>query len=208
MSQSASNYPISIFLNRIMEDHGYSYVEFIQSLGYRYIERGLRRLEPWLVEGTGFEKILKQIAAKYPSEVDALTKAVEETKLVRAAERDAANLEYCKAQEGTFVPYIHVEGETTVPNGITMFALSGGTSNLIDIPQTILDLPLEEQLTALPKLMRGYLDKHHGTCPFFGKVTGFRFVRLVDYYQFSADGVLVGLVDKPYRRGVASVSLR
>jgi hypothetical protein len=37
-------------------------------------------------------------------------------------------------------------------------------------------------------------------------VTGFRFVRLIDYFQFGADGVLVGQVDKPFRRGVASIS--
>jgi hypothetical protein len=207
MSQSAS-YPISQFLTGFMHDHGYSPVEFIRSLGYRNIERGLRRLEPWLKQGHGYERIFKQICAAYPNEVHDLENAVAETVTVKAAEREAATLESCRAQEATFVPFVHVQGETTLPTGITMFGVSGGKWNLIEIPQTILDLPLDEQLAALPDLMQVYLDKYHGTCPFFGAVTAFRFVRLIDYFQFDKGGVLVRYIDKPFRRGVASVPLR
>lgn len=101
---------------------------------------------------------------------------------------------------------MHVQGETTVPTNITMFGMSGGKWNLIEIPQSILDLSPTGQLAALPELMHRYLRKYNDACPFFGMVTGFRFVRLIDYFQFGADGVLVGQVDKPFRRGVASIS--
>jgi len=208
MTQSASRYPISQVITRLMHNHGYSPVEFVQSLGYRNVERGLRRLEPWLLEGHGFERILGQIAAAYPSEAHALGSAITDTANLKKADREAAMLESCRAQAARFVPYVHVEGEVTVPNGITLFGMTGGKSNLIELSQMILDVPLEKQLTALPDLMQDYLIKFRGACPFFGKVTGFRFVRLIDYYQFDSECVLVGHVDKPFRRGVASVTLR
>jgi hypothetical protein len=103
-----------------------------------------------------------------------------------------------------FVPYVLVQGETTVPNGVSIFAASGGQWNLIKIPQRI--LALAEQLAALPGVMHSYLEKYNGACPFFGMATGFRYVRLVDYYQFDMCGSLIGHVDKLFRRGIASVS--
>lgn len=48
----------------------------------------------------------------------------------------AAFLEQCKAEEESFRPFIHVQGETTMPNGITLFGISGGhrrtVKNILD----------------------------------------------------------------------------
>jgi len=41
---------------------------------------------------------------------------------VKLAVAEAAFVEFCKTQQETFRPYIHVEGETTIPNGITLLA--------------------------------------------------------------------------------------
>jgi hypothetical protein len=209
MSQGASTIPISIFLNRIIAESGLSIAEFVRSLGYRNIERGLRRLlEPWLAKGEGNQRIIKQIASTYPARADELYNAVAEAEAIIAVEADAAWIERCRAEQAKFVPYLHVEDETTVPNGITLFGASGGRWNLIEIPHSILSLPLEEQLTALPGLMQAYSRQFNRQCPFFGAVTGFRFVRLLDYFQFDKDSVFVDRVEKPFRRGQASVSLR
>jgi len=114
MSQSASHYPVSQLINRLMQERGYSTIEFVQSLGYRNIERGLLRLVPWLEQGEGFEKILKQIAATFPQHADELQRAVAQTKAVRAAEFDARWIEQCKAEAHTFRPFIHADGTNTV----------------------------------------------------------------------------------------------
>ena len=113
-------------------------------------------------------------------------------------------------EQSQFVPFIHAEGESAIPNGISIFAVSGGHRRwtTIQIPQGILEMPLPDQLRALPKLMVAYRQEYRGQVPFFGKVTGFRFVRPVVHYLFGADGVLIGHVDEPFHRGVASVSLR
>lgn len=50
-----------------------------------------------------------------------------------------------------------------------------------DAPQRILDFPTEEQLARLPALMLAYRRRYNGVCPFFGKLTGVKFVRLLDF---------------------------
>jgi hypothetical protein len=207
MSQGASHYPIVQFISRLMQESGLSPTEFVHALGYKKIERGLLRLNRWLDNCDGHDFILKQIAA-WSGQAEELQRAVEATELMKTSESKAAFLKYCKSQQESFRPYIHVEGETTRPTSITMFGMSGGRWNLIDIDQALEDMPLAERLSALPQLMRSYLHEHDGECPFFGKVTGFRYVRCLDYYQFDKDGKLVEHVDKPFRRGSAAVSLR
>lgn len=176
-----------------MQEHGFNRDQFVNVLGYRNITKGRRGLDPWLDRGGGDDIILKQITAKYPEHATGLEDAVTATKEIRAAKAKAEFLEYCKTEQKSFRPYIHVEGETTVPNGITLFGVTGGRWNLIDMPQAILDLALSDQLAALPELMRTYLREYNGACPFFGKVTGFRYVRCFDYFQFDKDGTLVNM---------------
>jgi hypothetical protein len=192
-----------------MEELEKSRSEFVQALGYRNLERGLRRLEPWLDCGDGYHLVLKQIAAAYPGHADDLQRALSETTAIKAAEAEAVFLERCKAEDGWFTPYIHAEGETTVPNGICIFGITGGHARwtTVQVSQSILELPLEAQLAALPDLMRWYLRKYRGQCPFFGAVMGFRFVRLVDYFQFDRHGVFLENVQKPFRCGQCSVQL-
>jgi hypothetical protein len=210
MSEGAPSYPISVLLQQLIERHGPSPTEFVQRLGYRNIERGLRRLRPWLEVGDGFDYIIRQISKTVPDVADPLKVALAETKAIKGAAVEAAFLEQCRAEEPTFVPYVHAQGERTVPNGICIFGVSGGFRRwtAIVIPKTILDLPLEEQLERMPELMAAYTKQYKGACPFFGKLTGFRFVRLLDYFQFDKAGKFIQHVDKPFRTGCVSVSLR
>ena len=211
MSQGASHYPIVQFISRLMREYGFSHVEFVQTLGYRHnAEKGVRRLNLWLETGEGHDRIIGEIAAVYPAYAEKLEKAVAETARLKAAEAEAAFLERCKAEEERFRGFIHADGEKTVPSGITIFGISGGHTvwTTIQIPKAILELPLEAQLTALPKLMVAYRRRYNGDCPFFGKLTGFKFVRLLDYFQFDVEGSLVEHVERPFRRGCVEVSLR
>jgi hypothetical protein len=97
-------------------------------------------------------------------------------------------------------PFIHVEGEATVPSGITLFAATGGRWNVIELPEGIVDLPLAGQMPALAGLMRAYLERYRGHCPFFGRVLGFRLVRRKDSLHFRADCEFIERIDGPFRR--------
>jgi hypothetical protein len=210
MSQCASEYPVSQFLVRIMQERGFSPAEFIQSLGYRSIERGLRRLQPWVEQGHGFDKIMKQITASYPGYAEELGNAILETKAVMHAEFEVEWRERCKAEAGTFRPHIHADGEKTVPSQICTFGMTGGHGRwtTIPIPQNILDLPDDYQLAALAELMEGYRLTYKGQVPFFGPLKGFKFVRLLDYFRFDKDGQFVERVDRPFRSSPCAVWLR
>src|SRR5205085_2836827 len=81
---SGGKYPISLFLAELIQNYGPTESAFLERLGYRNIERGLRRLRLWTEGASGHEKILKQIAATFPEHATSLRSAVEETK--RAAE--------------------------------------------------------------------------------------------------------------------------
>ncbi len=206
MSQGAP-YPITIVLRRLLEEAGLDRDGLILALGYRNLQRGRRRLDAWMDQGEGYERIIKQIAAAYPGHADALHSAVAAMPEIKKAEWDVAFLERCKAEEGTFRPYVHADAESTRPSSICMYGLTGGRWNYIEIPQATLDSPIEEQLAELPALMLAYRQRHNGFCPFFGKLTGFKFVRLLDYYQFDAEGRFLEHVGKPFRRGTCSVGL-
>ena len=208
MSDGASKYPVSLLLARLIADCGDSPTDFIKRLGYRNIERGLRRLDPWLNNGEGFHRIIRQIIATFPRIEIELRLSIEATKVMKKAESQVAWVEQCEAERDTFAPYIHVDGERTVPSGIVLFAISGGKWNRIEIPKADLDLPLDEQLATLPTLMRSYLALYQGQCPFFGKVKNFRFVRLLDYFLYDRSGVLIGQVPEPFRRSPCYVGLR
>ena len=107
----------------------------------------------------------------------------------------------------SIIPYIHVEGDSTVPFGITLFAATGGRWNLIEIPGELVGLPLADQMPALAKLMRDYLAKYEGQCPFFGPVCGFRLVRRGDSLRFSADGEFIDRVDGVFRRSHSELEI-
>jgi hypothetical protein len=210
MSQGASHYPIVQFIFRLMQEHGFSRFEFVRALGYRNIDRGLRRLEPWLNQGEGYDRILNQIATAYPNHADGLEKAVAATRAIKTAEAEAAFLERCKTEEATFVPFVHAQGESRIPSGICIFGITGGHQRwtTIEIPKAILDLPLDDQLAAVPELMRAYERRYNGAVPFFGKLTGFKFVRLLDHFQSDKHGQFIEHVEKPFRRGTCFVQLR
>jgi hypothetical protein len=213
MPEDASRFPIVQFLTRLMGDLGLTPAQLSQAVGYRNgrnAAKGLRRLNLWLETGDGYGRILNQIATVFPAYADGLQQALAATKAIRSAEFEAAWIERCKAEEASFVPFLYADGEKTVPEGICIFGMTGGHERwtMIKIPPTILALPLEDQLAALPKLMLRYRRLHHGEVPFFGRLTGFKFARLLDYFQFDAEGRLVEHVDYPFRCAPCSVELR
>ena len=211
MTQGASRFPIVQVLNRLMNDYGFTPGELVHAIGYRHnADKGLRRLNLWLENGAGHDRILKEISTVFPACSDELEKAIAATKAIKRTEAEANFLERCKAEQETFTPYLHAEGETTIPNGICIFSVTGGHERwtTIEIPKSILELPLDNQLPALPKLMLAYRRRYNGACPFFGKLVGFKFVRLLDYFQFDREGRLLEHVEKPFRHGECWVELR
>ena len=207
MSQGAFLYPASQVIAQIIRNSGYSPTGFLWAIGHA--DAVLPDLESWLVTGEGPRTLIVEIAAAYPDEAQGLYRAVAETKVMIADGVDPADLERAR-KIARFVPFLLAVGERRVPTQITMFGISGGFERwcVIRIPNRILKLPVEEQLTWLPRLMAKYKRRNKGLVPFFGKLVGFKLIRFADHYQFDADGRLVERVDKPFRPGACWVDLR
>jgi hypothetical protein len=211
MSQGDSHYPIQQFLRGLIEQYGPTPENFVRALGYwKHTDPPLQSLRLWLTDGQGYKKVIRQIAKKLPNHADELYGAIAATKELRWIEAEAAFLEECKTEAESFIPFVHAMGDVTVPNGICIFGMTGGHRKWtrIEILQPVLDLPLPEQLARLPELMYRYRRKYSGLVPFFGKLTGFKFVRCLDHFNFDQGGNFIEHVNKPYRHGEVGISLR
>jgi hypothetical protein len=209
MSQGVSHYPLSQLISRIIADSGLSRAHFVASLGYRNVQKGLHRLDAWLDDGEGDPGTLERIVAAYSTRFGPLeiVHALAATAVIKRAEVYAAEAERLKIEHERFRPCILVEGEHTVPSGITIFAVTGGDWNLIELPEEIVNLPLAEQMPALAELMRAYLEGYEGDCPFFGKVTGFRLVRWHESVRFTTTGEFIEVVPGRFRGGQTTLTI-
>jgi hypothetical protein len=179
-----------------------------QQLGYRDAEKGLRRLHLWTETGTGHQRIIHQIARATGRDVD-LEAAIAATTEMKRNQWAAEFLEHCRGEAAAFRPFLCAFGTHTVPEGICIFGMTGGFKRwtITELPDTLLDLTLEDQIPALQPFMARYKEQYSGQVPFFGVLSGFKFVRLIDYIRFGADGHFVEHVQKPFRLGQCSVRL-
>ena len=209
MPEGAALYPASQVIAQIVRNSGYSPTGLLWALGYTDVDAELPGLESWLMNGEGPRSVIAEIAAACPHEAQGLYRAVAETKVMIADGVDPAELERAK-EIARFVPFILAQGERRVPTQICMFGMSGGFERwcMIRVPRRILKLPLEEQLTWLPRLMASYKRRNEGEVPFFGKLVGFKLIRFADYFRFDEDGRLVEFVEKPFRPDECWVDLR
>ena len=103
MPTDASRYPIQEFLCSLIDQYGPTRTEFVQTLGYsKHVERALHRLDRWLSDGQGYDKIISQIEWKYPDHAAELRQVLAATVEMRTAECEAKFLERCKAEEEPF----------------------------------------------------------------------------------------------------------
>ena len=126
MSQGSLRYPIQQFLRRLIPPFESSRTEFVRALGYLDLVEGRLHVDSWLDRAEGHDLFLKEVAAAYPDHTAELEQALADTAAIRAAEGDSAWRERCKGEEASFVPYIHVQGEQSVPSGICIFGITGG----------------------------------------------------------------------------------
>jgi hypothetical protein len=210
MARHTSNYPIQHFLDRLVPEFWSCRTDFVEKLGYTDLETGRLHLDAWLDRGEGFYGFLNEVAAAYPDLAAELEKAIADTAAMKMAEGDPNWRERCRSEEAAWEPFIHAVGSQRIPEGICIFGVTGGHRKwtVIPIPEVVQRLPLEGQLPKLPEFMAAYKQQYHGNVPFFGKLTGFRFVRMNDYFQFDANGRLLEHVHERFRLGGAWVELR
>jgi hypothetical protein len=177
MPEGVSQYPISKAIAEIMDDHGYSRVEFVRTLGYRNVENGLDRLNLWLDDGAGFDRILKQIISVYGHAED-ISKAIEETKKVKKREhresrRDVEDL--CRRQ---YKPFIWVHTEDGAHSFLT--AIAERQVKVLRMRKGFEDLSEPDKLKAVQTRIREHYQRTGGKYIGFGAILEYTYSNTFD----------------------------
>ena len=174
MSQSSvSHYPIAQLIARIMDEYFLSRAEFVRAVGYRNTERGLHRLNLWLDNGEGSDRILGQIIAVY-GHADEIANAVAETKQIKKHEKRTSRgdlEERCRRQ---YKPFIWVHTEDGAHSFLT--ALGERQVKVLWMRPEFQRLSEPERLTAIKHRIREHYRKTGGKYIGFGAIL---------YYSYS-----------------------
>ncbi len=167
MPEGASHYPIAKLIAQIMDEHGLSRVEFVKSVGYRNVEKGLNRLNLWLDTGDGFPRILGEIVNVYGRD-DEIQKAVAETQTIlkkecRESRRDLE--ERCRREYRPFI-FVHTE------DGAHSFwtAVAERQIKVLRMRRGFQDLSELERLTAVQTRIREHYQETGGKYLGFGVI--------------------------------------
>lgn len=170
----AHKYPISVLLNKLLNESDSTRSEFLKNLGFKNISKAIRKLDLLMLNGHGDSSFVKKLIEFYPKKKIEILKALSETHKQLEAEEfiETARIE----EEGrkNFNPYIYIETERSVPSPIFAAALIGRKAKFIDIK--LKDMTLENvQSTAQQHFIR---NKGASIC--FGRIIGYRYVDTYD----------------------------
>ena len=162
-------YPISSLISEHLKISNLSKINFIKKLGYKNTNKGLRHLSAWLNNAAGSKSFLKAFANKFNIPDTELQKAL-------SATRDTLFKEQIEQSRINFAPYIYAETELKVPSQITISILAGYPEKTIPFPAEAQKEDLKEQIVTAVIMIDEHYQRNKGNCPFFGKITGYRFV--------------------------------
>ena len=178
MSQSSvSHYPIAQLIARIMDEYFLSRVEFVGALGYRNTERGLHRLNLWLDNGEGSDRILGQIIAVY-GHADEIANAVAETKQVKKHEKRTSHGDLEQRCRRQYKPFIWVHTEDGAHSFFT--ALGERQVKVLWMRPEFQSLSEPERLTAVQSRIREHYRKTGGKYVGFGAIQQYSYSNTFD----------------------------
>jgi len=166
--------PIHALIYSVMKGKGVARLTLVKSLGYRNVNRGLRRIDDLLLSGTGRKALLAKIAEVLGIDQEQIDKALDETRELLRKER-----EYSERKK--FRPYIYVQHASQRPCSITIVAFVGVDQfKFILVPWEITALPLQQQVESVSTLVREHYQGKGTRCTMFGEITGY-------IYRYSFD---------------------
>lgn len=177
MPRCASHYPISQFIYRIVQASGLKRSKFIQSLGFRNIQGGLRSLDRWLDTGDGDPLLIERLIRVYSLDPAAINAALLETGRQRQAESEWAQREREQLERRNFRQYLFVETPPgALRSSFTVAAIAAPALKTISLPDDLSAKPALDQLQFIADLIRRHFDDHGGKLPLFVEILGYRFV--------------------------------
>ena len=147
----------------------------------------------------------------YPSFDREIALAYESTCELKAIEQLALQKARSEQFRQNHTPCLVVDTITSCPTQITLYAMAGRRFKIIRLPVRISTVEEERGVRIVRRIIKGYLKKFGGACPFWGPVTGFTFSKTIDQQiVFDREGSIVGRKSEPPKvlQAEAFVSLR
>src|SRR5947209_1894645 len=144
-----SHYAISRLVMAVFQQSGLSRSIFVQSLGYKNINSGLRALDGWIEMAEGSPFLLESLVKLRGLDAGVVRKALEETDQAQQREKE-------RFARKNFRPYVFVETSRERPTSITVAACLGLAMKFIRLHkrrtttgEIVADIPESQRLAAV-----------------------------------------------------------
>ena len=164
------------FITEEMKRKGLKRSEVAHCLGYANINRGLRRLDECINEGTPHAFIIQNLHTVLGVDSSVVQKALAITKKQMLEKRKAREAEAEERAREAFRPHLFINTELSRPTSITMAIFTGMADKTVNLPEDFAAHPPEKQLEIVQSVLRQHFKDNQGECRFFGKILGYYYV--------------------------------
>ncbi len=164
-----------------------SKTDLVRQMGYRNINKGLRRLDECLATGRCTEVFLKTLARVLDTDLCMIRSALWETRRNVEAREEASRRRH-------FRPHIRILHSLKVPVNITAVAFAGiHCFKVIPTDRELIRKSLWEQIEEAREIIQQHFIRSEGRCPLFGRITGYRYFYSFDeWVELDTEGTLLG----------------
>ena len=197
-------YQISELIFRYLSDSKEDKLNIVKKLGYKNLNKGLRRLDKLIQTGECPDSLRKKLPAVLGLDPYAIEQAYELTlsQIEEQEEKATQNIE--SYERRMFRPHIWVKHELeNPPLGTICIAAFIGIEHwkVIALPEYITDLRWSEQFKTLKNKIREHQSLEHVDKSMFGKVIGYIYRKTYDKsFLFSPNGNLLEIYTSKVRK--------
>jgi hypothetical protein len=197
MKKFQSKYPLGQALIAIFESSGLNLPQFLQAIGYRNINKGLRSFHALMNDGVVHTAFMERLlASPYQPQEEALrlvcqqhVEQINQEILSKRAIED-------EQQQREFSPFVHAIPALSGSCSITLFAMTGGFKPYsISLPEDISRWPHTEQIQFVASKVKENFAHVGGEITFLGPIRYYLFFHTWDQspLAFTGDGELLGV---------------
>jgi len=189
-----NQYASQILLNHVLDDGKNKEVKrtIINSLGYKNINKGFRRLYKSMHEKHLDIELLNKIPELFKISKETIALVIETTENQFQEEEQIDEL----IERLNFKPFLWKKHERKIPSSIFVVAISGIKGfKYIKLPENLAEETLFNQLEIIEKAIKNDLETNRAP-KFFGEITGYYYRKTYDEtLEFSIEGKLIGKYD-------------
>jgi hypothetical protein len=200
-------YPVSRFLQRIIQESGLRRQLFVQAIGFKNTSKGLRRLDEWLENGRGDQHLLQRIVDRYHPDLAELQTALQDTEAIHGREYQEAVLQMEERERRRFKPFIWVVTQDGAHSWV--MAIAERQIKLLRFHEEFKPLSSAEQLAAVQQRVLSHYRETAGRLNYFGAILGYRFCDSFDTsIVLDPDGNVIEQNSDQFTAPQAWISLR